>query len=163
MEDAHSAVIGTPELGDRNAWFAVFDGHAGSRVSAHCSAHLLDCILATDEFRGALRVEKKLTQDELFEQVKAGILAGFLELDEKLRKIPEVANGEDKSGTTAICALITEQYLILSNCGDSRGILSRGGRPAMATRDHKPSNPEERERIQVRRGGKRRVAGKCCA
>ena len=25
-------------------WFAVFDGHAGSRVSAHCAHHLLDCI-----------------------------------------------------------------------------------------------------------------------
>ena len=34
-------------------------------------------------------------------QVKSGILSGFLSLDEKLRKIPEVANGEDKSGTTA--------------------------------------------------------------
>ena len=40
---------------------------------------------------------------ETFEllQVKSGILSGFLSLDEKLRKIPEVANGEDKSGTTA--------------------------------------------------------------
>ena len=51
-------------------------------------------------------------------------MAGFLELDEKLRKIPEVANGEDKSGTTAVCVLITEKYVIFSNCGDSRGILS---------------------------------------
>ena len=61
----------------------------------------------------------------------------------------QVANGEDKSGTTAVCALITEQYVIFSNCGDSRGVLSRGGgRPVMATQDHKPSNPPERERIQ---------------
>ncbi len=38
MEDAHSAVIGLPEAGcDKVAWFAVFDGHAGSRVSAHCA------------------------------------------------------------------------------------------------------------------------------
>ena len=57
-------------------------------------------------------------------QVKSGILSGFLELDEKLRKIPEVANGEDKSGTTAVCVLITEKYVIFSNCGDSRGVLS---------------------------------------
>jgi hypothetical protein len=26
------------------SWFAVFDGHAGSRVSAHCAHHLLDTI-----------------------------------------------------------------------------------------------------------------------
>jgi hypothetical protein len=70
--------------------------------------------------------------------------------DEKLRKIPEVVNGEDKSGTTAVCALISEKYIIFSNCGDSRGVLSGdGSRPVLATQDHKPSNPPERERIQV--------------
>ena len=44
MEDAHSAIIGIPDQKDTVCWFAVFDGHAGSRVSAHCSHHLLDCI-----------------------------------------------------------------------------------------------------------------------
>ena len=44
MEDAHSAVIGIPDQKENVSWFAVFDGHAGSRVSAHCSHHLLDCI-----------------------------------------------------------------------------------------------------------------------
>ena len=28
----------------KNFLFPVFDGHAGGRVSAHCSHHLLDCI-----------------------------------------------------------------------------------------------------------------------
>lgn len=83
-----------------------------------------------------------------FAKVKAAVLQGFLELDEKLRKIPEVANGEDKSGTTAVCALITQKYILFSNCGDSRAVLCRGGKPALATQDHKPSNPDERERIQ---------------
>ena len=65
------------------------------------------------------------------------------------RKIPEVANGEDKSGTTAICALISTKYVIFSNCGDSRGVLSGdGARPVLVTQDHKPSNPPELERIQ---------------
>lgn len=153
MEDAHSAVIGLPEIGDNVSWFAVFDGHAGSRVSAHCSTHLLESIMATDEFRDSLKKEHVLSEDELMDKVKSGILHGFLELDEKLRKIPEVANGEDKSGTTAVCALITEKYVIFSNCGDSRGVLSsklEGGvsKPALFTLDHKPSNPPERERIQ---------------
>ena len=44
MEDAHSAVLGIPDQKETVCWFAVFDGHAGSRVSAHCSHHLLDCI-----------------------------------------------------------------------------------------------------------------------
>ena len=51
------------------------------------------------------------------EGIKKGILKGFLELDEKLRKIPEVASGEDKSGTTAVCALISQvqQNLMMKN------------------------------------------------
>lgn len=149
MEDAHSAIIGIPDVGENISWFAVFDGHAGSRVSAHCSDHLLDCISSADDFKDALRKEHTLSEEELIEKVKSGILSGFLELDEKLRKIPEVANGEDKSGTTAVCALISEKFIIFSNCGDSRGVLSGdGAKPVLATQDHKPSNPPERERIQ---------------
>lgn len=151
MEDAHSAVIGIPQLGpgsDNLSWFAVFDGHAGSRVSAHCSRHLLDCVLSTEDFRTAIKMGKSLDEEDMFKKIKNGILQGFLELDEKLRKIPEVANGEDKSGTTAVCAFISERHVIFSNCGDSRAVLSRGGKPVLATQDHKPSNPPERERIQ---------------
>ena len=69
------------------------------------------------------------------------------------RKIPEVTNGEDKSGTTAICVLISNNYIIFSNCGDSRGVLSGdGSKPVVVTQDHKPSNPPELERIQTAGG-----------
>merc|ERR1712242_513826 len=88
------------------------------------------------------------SQEELMDGIKKGILKGFLELDEKLRKIPEVASGEDKSGTTAVCALISQKYLIIANCGDSRGVCCTSGKPVLATQDHKPSNEPERERIQ---------------
>lgn len=148
MEDAHSAVIGIPDQKDTVSWFAVFDGHAGSRVSAHCSHHLLDCIRASDDFTCSLQQEHTLSQDEMMVGIKKGMLKGFLELDEKLRKIPEVASGEDKSGTTAVGALITDKYLIIANCGDSRGVACTHGKPVLATQDHKPSNEPERERIQ---------------
>lgn len=54
MEDAHSAIIGIPDVGENISWFAVFDGHAGSRVSAHCSDHLLDCISSVDDFKASM-------------------------------------------------------------------------------------------------------------
>ena len=63
---------------------------------------------ASDDFTCSLQQEHTLSQDEMMEGIKKGILKGFLELDEKLRKIPEVASGEDKSGTTAVCALISQ-------------------------------------------------------
>ena len=83
-----------------------------------------------------LKAETLLHEAGLFDEmegIKKGILKGFLELDEKLRKIPEVASGEDKSGTTAVCALISQKYLIIANCGDSRGVCCTLGKPALAT------------------------------
>jgi len=148
MEDAHSAIIGIPDQKETVSWFAVFDGHAGSRVSAHCAHHLLDCIRTNDDFTCSLQQEHTISGEELQRGVQNGILKGFLELDEKLRKIPEVASGEDKSGTTAVCALITDKFLILANCGDSRGVFCVSGKPALVTQDHKPSNEPERARIQ---------------
>merc|ERR1712141_808811 len=53
-----------------------------------------------------------------------------------------------KSGTTAVCALITQKYLIIANCGDSRGVCCSDGKAVLATQDHKPSNEPEKERIQ---------------
>ena len=69
MEDAHSAVIGIPEVGENISWFAVFDGHAGSRVSAHCSTHLLESISSMDDFKESLKKEHQLSEEELMEKV----------------------------------------------------------------------------------------------
>lgn len=50
MEDAHCAVVGLPHGLDEWSFFAVFDGHAGARVSAHCAQNLLESILQVEEF-----------------------------------------------------------------------------------------------------------------
>lgn len=69
MEDAHRAVTGLssggPDGNPLNDWsyFAVFDGHAGAKVSAHCAQNLLDCVLQSDGFN---------------EDVVKGIHDGFL-------------------------------------------------------------------------------------
>ena len=70
MEDAHSAVLGLSDVSDNLSWFAVFDGHAGSRVSAHCSGHLLDCILSQDSFKESLKKEHVLSEEELMDKVR---------------------------------------------------------------------------------------------
>ncbi|ENN78131.1 protein phosphatase 1A isoform X2 [Dendroctonus ponderosae] len=140
MEDAHSAkcagLCDDERLRDWS-YFAVFDGHAGARVSAHCADHLLDAIVAQEEFS---------------EDVIKGIRQGFLELDDKMRNLPEMSSGEDKSGTTAVCAFISPKGLFIANCGDSRAVLCRNGSPAFSTQDHKPGLPSEMARI-VRAGG----------
>jgi len=149
MEDAHAAVANLP--GDLKDWafFAVFDGHAGARVSAHCSQHLLNSITSAEEFNETpLKSAATVVEDEVIEGIKKGIRAGFLKLDENMRQMPEVVSGEDKSGTTAVCALISPVLLFVANCGDSRGVLYRKGGIGFSTQDHKPVNPTEKERIQ---------------
>lgn len=134
MEDSHNAKVG---LGDRlDDWnfFAVFDGHAGAKVSEHSARNLLDYIIATDEFRD--------------NDIVKGIHTGFLRLDEKMRDLPEMASGADKSGTTAVCTFVTPEHVYVANCGDSRAVLCRDGQPVFTTEDHKPVLPGEKERIQ---------------
>ncbi|KAJ3650221.1 hypothetical protein Zmor_021921 [Zophobas morio] len=137
MEDAHMARTNLGDALKDWSYFAVFDGHAGAKVSAHCAEHLLDAIMQTEEFQ---------------EDVMKGIHNGFLELDNKMRSLPEMTSGEDKSGTTAVCAFVSPRLIYIANCGDSRAVLCRAGSPVFTTQDHKPSLPSERERI-VKAGG----------
>lgn len=137
MEDAHHAQLTLNGTLSDWSYFGVFDGHAGARVSAHCAENLLECILQTDEFRR--------------EEVAAAIHTGFLELDIKMRELPELSNGE-KSGSTAVCAFVSPKQIYIANCGDSRAVLARKGTPYFATLDHKPELPTEKSRI-VNAGG----------
>ena len=59
-----------------------------------------------------------------------------------------MASGEDKSGTTAVCAMISPSHIFVANCGDSRAVLCRREGIRFSTQDHKPINPTEKERIQ---------------
>ncbi|XP_063040340.1 protein phosphatase 1A isoform X2 [Engraulis encrasicolus] len=86
------------------------------------------------------------------DQVKMGIRTGFLQIDEHMRQISENRKGgggaTDRSGSTAVCAMVSPTHVYFINCGDSRGLLSRAGDVHFFTQDHKPSNPAEKERIQ---------------
>lgn len=134
MEDAHHALINIDLAHSDWSYFAVFDGHAGRQVSAHCAKNLLESILQTEEFRR--------------DDITSAIHAGFLTLDREMRALPDISSGKDKSGSTAVCTFVSPRSLYIANCGDSRAVLSRGGVPVFATRDHKPELPTEKERIQ---------------
>lgn len=149
MEDAHCAIVGLPQGLKDWSFFAVFDGHAGARVSMHCAENLLDTIIQSEDFLNNTNANcNNQVSVEDAERVKKGIREGFLKLDERMRKIPEIASGEDKSGSTAVCTLISATHFFFANCGDSRAVLSRNKRVQFVTEDHKPINPGEKERIQ---------------
>lgn len=140
MEDAHTAVVGLPHGLSDWSFFAVYDGHAGSRVANYCSGHLLEHILSggADFSSGSGSVEG----------VKDGIRSGFLNIDEYMRSFSDLRQGLDRSGSTAVCVLLSPTHLYFINCGDSRAVLSRDSKVGFSTQDHKPCNPREKERIQ---------------
>ena len=72
---------------------------------------------------------------------------------------------EEKTvGSTAIVSLISDWHLVIANVGDSRAVLRRRGVAFRLSRDHKPDQEDEEERIR-RSGGRvwdfngRRVMG----
>ncbi|XP_029106357.1 protein phosphatase 1bb isoform X2 [Scleropages formosus] len=142
MEDAHTAVLSLPQGLENWSFFAVYDGHAGSRVANYCSQHLLECITGSDGFRTAGRAEPTV------EAVKSAVRAGFLQIDEDMRGFSDAQGGPDRSGSTAVAVLVSPSHLYFINCGDSRAVLSRSGQVRFFTQDHKPCDPRERERIQ---------------
>lgn len=146
MEDAHCSYIGLPYEGLKDwSFFAVFDGHAGARVSAMCAEQLLQHICGNNDFQASV---KRAKAQAALDGIKKGITAGFLDLDAKLRSMPEVVSGEDKSGSTAVGALITPDHILFTNCGDSRALLCRDSQVILHTEDHKPYVPSEKQRIQ---------------
>ena len=56
----------------------------------------------------------------------------------------------DKSGSCAVSILIIDEWCFVTNLGDSRGLysLDSGNQLFQITRDQKPNDPIEKERIE---------------
>lgn len=107
------------------AFFAVFDGHAGCKVAKFASHSLLPSILGTPEMKEVASIlsaeqNSAVQQDKLTELIRKGIRSGFLALDERMRSMPELCSENERSGSTAICVLISPTHLYFGNLGDSR-------------------------------------------
>mgnify|MGYP000179126340 FL=1 len=51
----------------------------------------------------------------------------------------EDAISPENVGTTAVVAVVGSHQIVLANCGDSRAVLSRGGKAIPLSTDHKVS------------------------
>jgi len=147
MEDAHSAVPIVPGL-DTCSFYGVYDGHCGHTIAKYSSENLLNEFLKHSDLVSIINSENN-NKDAIEPTVMSKVMTeAFVILDDYMRTIPPWKNGEDQSGTTAVCAFITKNDVICANCGDSRAIFSSGGELALATRDHKPYLDDERRRIE---------------
>ncbi|XAR62153.1 Phosphoprotein phosphatase [Bertholletia excelsa] len=132
MEDYHVAKflqIQPHELG----LFAIFDGHLGDGVPAYLQKHLFDNILKEEEFW----TDPSGSIPKAYEKTDKAILSHSSNLG--------------RGGSTAVTAiLLNGRRLWVANVGDSRAVLSRGGRAIQMTTDHEPNT--ERGSIENKGG-----------
>uniref|UniRef100_A0A915JJF6 protein-serine/threonine phosphatase n=1 Tax=Romanomermis culicivorax TaxID=13658 RepID=A0A915JJF6_ROMCU len=103
--------------------------------------------LSKTTIEAKIPVENLTLDKRHIDLIVAGIKAGFLSFDNNMRTSPIFYGENERSGTTAVCALILPSHIFLANLGDSRAVMSRHGSVLVATEDHKPFMPKERERI----------------
>eukprot|EP00245_Coleochaete_scutata_P004195 TRINITY_DN16472_c0_g1_i1.p1 TRINITY_DN16472_c0_g1~~TRINITY_DN16472_c0_g1_i1.p1 ORF type:complete len:673 (+),score=138.41 TRINITY_DN16472_c0_g1_i1:461-2479(+) len=54
----------------------------------------------------------------------------------------------ESTGSTAVVAVVGKANLVVANVGDSRAVLSRGGRTIALSKDHKPEREDEMARVE---------------
>ncbi|TYZ65055.1 hypothetical protein PybrP1_004507 [[Pythium] brassicae (nom. inval.)] len=144
MEDTHITALAPEGYPPGMSLFAVFDGHGG-RLSSSLAGDLLAHILLDTFQARKYFVEHTPTPAEIGDALKEA----FLVIDEEIGSYPEVKDGTDQSGCTAIAAVVTREHIIVANAGDSRSVLAKGGNTVPMSFDHKPMNESERKRIEA--------------
>ncbi len=168
MEDRSIVVptLGVPGLTGPiltpQSFYGVYDGHGGDECSDFLQSRLhieFRKSLAAKAARLSFAVENMLsgelfsTEEEntmdtrigLFDlYMKQAFMAAFCETDEEFLKTAH----RPESGSTATTALILGNRIYSANVGDSRTILSRGGKLVMASYDHTPQREDEEARIK---------------
>ncbi|KAK1307516.1 putative protein phosphatase 2C 2 [Acorus calamus] len=114
---------------DVQAVFGVFDGHRGAKAAVFAAENLSKNIMC------------ELMKGE-GDNIEEAIKNGYLATDSKFLK--EGTMG----GTCCVTAFILNEHLIVSNAGDCRAVVSRGGVAEALTSDHRPSREDEKERIE---------------
>lgn len=84
-------------------------------------------------------IRRRDEDDDIEEAVKHG----YLTTDSEFLK-------EDiRGGSCCVTALIRNGNLVVSNAGDCRAVICRGGAAEALTSDHRPSREDERDRIEA--------------
>uniref|UniRef100_A0A453NBT3 protein-serine/threonine phosphatase n=3 Tax=Aegilops tauschii TaxID=37682 RepID=A0A453NBT3_AEGTS len=77
---------------------------------------------------------------------KAAIAETFNHTDSEFLKA-DSSHTRD-AGSTASTAILVGGRLVVANVGDSRAVVSKGGKAIAVSRDHKPDQTDERQRIE---------------
>ncbi|XP_059304899.1 probable protein phosphatase 2C 75 isoform X1 [Lycium ferocissimum] len=177
MEDAISirTNLCSPEI---NRWrpldfFAIYDGHGGSHVNptvASLCSERMHILLGEELMRVRNNVDmsgscssrgrRQPLGGQRVEEAWKRVLTGcFSRIDEMASCTCSECGSvgyrcgcpPDElglTGSTAVVAVLTNETIIVANCGDSRAVLSRRGSAIPLSYDHKPDRQEERSRIE---------------
>ncbi|KAL2510276.1 putative protein phosphatase 2C 14 [Forsythia ovata] len=131
MEDAHKIFSNSDK---KKKFFGVYDGHGGTKAAEFVVDNLHLKILEMLE---------NCPEDKAKEEA---IKAGYLKTDEEFLK-----QGLG-SGACCVTAMIEGQKMVVSNLGDCRAVLCRGGMAEALTTDHRAGQEDERKRIEDKGG-----------
>ena len=129
----------------KDYFFGICDGHGkyGKYISSYIVTNLPNSIIKN------FKENKIDLQNTKFSTIKNLIIKIFIDINELL--IQDKSINTKLSGTTCTCLIYTPDKIITFNLGDSRIILGKKQNDKYIsedlTIDHKPTIPDERERI----------------
>uniref|UniRef100_A0A2C9UMX3 protein-serine/threonine phosphatase n=1 Tax=Manihot esculenta TaxID=3983 RepID=A0A2C9UMX3_MANES len=133
MEDTHK-IVSCLNGSSNKGFFGVYDGHGGKRAAEFVAENLHTNILEMME-----NCTGNASKEE-------AVKAGYLKTDQEFLR-QGVA-----SGACCVTALIEGQEIVVSNLGDCRAVLCRGGVAEVLTKDHRAEQEDERKRIENKGG-----------
>lgn len=142
MEDAH--VIGDLPSKPDHFIVGVFDGHGGSKAAKFAADNFVSILEDTLTWKDYI----KTTTDSSTGNLKFlgdALQQTFQAVDEKMSYHLEMIH--DRSGCTAVVAIVTPHHIICANAGDSRCVVGSRGEAVALSEDHKPDNYFEKKRI----------------
>jgi len=125
MED-EATVVPSASLG--YVYTGVFDGHGGYASAEYLKENLHVAIEKQLAASVAAKESVEQAMVKTFEKVDKKLIRYLYKLDDPY---------EQASGATGTIALVRPEALVVANVGDSRAVLSRGGRAVDLTEDHR--------------------------
>ncbi|KAH7857652.1 hypothetical protein Vadar_015014 [Vaccinium darrowii] len=152
MEDTHKICVSCSDA--VKGFFGVYDGHGGRKAAEFVAENLHSNILKMLENRTGNEATEEAVRD------------GYLKTDQEFLKLSDgnTSNSGDRSsygqrtiwglgsGACCVTALIEKNEIVISNVGDCRAILCRGGVAEALTKDHRAGQVDERKRIESKGG-----------
>ncbi|RWR75265.1 Protein phosphatase 2C PP2C-like domain-containing protein [Cinnamomum micranthum f. kanehirae] len=130
MEDFYETTVAGVH-GEIVGLFGVFDGHGGAQAAEYVKQNL---------FSNLIKDAKFITD------TKSAIVDAYNHTDSDFLNSENNQNRD--AGSTASTAILVGDRLLVANVGDSRAVICRNGKAIAVSRDHKPDQTDERQRIE---------------